>query len=303
MLLRSIFVLVALFCCYAVANDEKLPPWTPIDWRTLPPANADDQVAVYYLASPLLEEDFGDWLEYLDCYHGALGFQNLRTNFTITINYDANDFFRNSLFPKIVQQNGQTELVWINQGANFIYLGINESYWVAGQIVVSTITGTMYNDFISGWNSQVNNTYQFYNMFSVLYSYSSDAWLPSWDCWDFMWASFYILGDMGAQFDQNLQLNRNYANIYSSVPPVNYTALFEEDPQVKQDIIDFYEFTQAAFEDLSFFEFWKTLLEVFEGDFYIRYSDEYWQAQLHWPYFAVDWDYAPLPGQNQHPKK
>jgi len=282
----------------SVESKKNLPPWTPIDWRTLPLALPDDQIAVIYLVSPLLEADFGDWLEYLNLYHGAIAFTNLRTNESITINYDADDFFRNSLFPQIIHNtNGTRELKWINQGGNFIYQDINETYWTAAQEVVATISGDLYNNYIVSWNSRINETNPFYNMFSVTSKFGATPWLPSWDCFDFIWASFQVLHEWGAKFNPSLKLKRDFANIYSSIEPIDYTEKFNDDTDVREDIIDFFTFIQVSFDQLSFMEFFDTLYELGEGKFYVRFTNQYWQTKLHWPYFAVDYEVAALPGQ------
>jgi len=282
----------------AVSDDKPPPPWTPVDWKTLPQANPDDQVSVYYLVSPLLEEDFGDILKYINLYHGAIGFRNHRTNFSITINYDADDFFRNSLFPEVVKyDNGTRDLVWVNQGGSFIYLDINYTYWEAGIYETTVVNGTLYNMYISDFNSAINATYPFYNLFSVLEHFGATPWLPSWDCFDFIWSSFRFFADNGAVFDPNLKLKRNFANIYSSQPPIDYTELANEQPQIRENIIEFFEFIELKLSDLSLVEIFAMIVEVFDGQFYVRYDDQYWLAQLQFPYFAIDYEVQPLPGK------
>jgi len=294
-----LLVVLQLALHFSPVESKKVPaPWTPIDWRTLPLALPDDHIAVTYLVSPLLEASFGKWLEYLNLYHGAIAFTNLRTRESITINYDADDFFRNSLFPQIIHHdNGTRELKWINQGASFIYEGINETYWTAAQELVGVISGDLYNKYIVSWNSQINETNPFYNMFSVTSRFGATPWLPSWDCFDFIWASFDILHQWGAKFNTSLRLKRDFANIYSSIQPVDFTEMFAEDDNIKEDIIDFFAFIQASFDELSFEEFFRTLFELFKGKFYVRFTNQYWETKLHWPYFAVDYEVGLLPGQ------
>jgi len=273
---------------------KSVPAWTPQNWTQLPTANDDDAVEVYYLVSPLLEEDFGDWLSYLNLYHGAIGFFNRNLNFSITINYDADDFFRNSMFPEIDEYpNGTRDLVWVNQGANFIYLGINWTYWIAGEWPVTTINGTTYNRYIAEWNSQINKTHPYYNMFSILKQWESDSWNPSWDCFDFVWASFTALSNLGAKFDSKVSLNRMYINAYSSQPPLDMTTLYYGDDSVRETIIDFYAFIQDS-ADESWEEWVFALIDTFDGIFYIRQSNRYMQIQLNFPYFGFDWEQAPL---------
>jgi hypothetical protein len=101
---------------------------------------------------------------------------------TITINYDADDIMRAALFPEIVTlNNGTKDLLWENQGmdqfvlvltvvgSNFVYMGINETYWNVYNEVVGAISGDGYNNFMSQWNADVNNTQPFYSIYIVLY--------------------------------------------------------------------------------------------------------------------------------------
>jgi len=296
--LKSVFYSCALlFFIVGSSFGHKSVPWTPIDWKTIPPAEADDKIEVFYLICPLLEEDFGDILEYVNLYHSAVAFQNNRTGNQITINYDADDFFRSSLFPVISEaSNGTRELSWINQGGNFIYEGINSTYWTAGTYTVSVINGTLFNRFLSEFNNGINATYPYYNMLSILDKFGAKSWVPSWDCFDFVWASFNYLNENGAELDYTLHLKRDFVNLYGDMP-IDYTDLFENDPVIREEIIDFFAFITLSYEELSFKEFLEAVVTVFDGEFYVRSSDAYWKTQIHFPYFAVDFDEQPLPGQ------
>jgi len=275
----------------------KLAPWTPIDWTTIPPALDDDQVEVIYLLCPLLEEDYGDWLGYIGLHHGAIAFRNVRTGYEITINYDAFNFIRSSVFPVIVNNpNGTQDLDWINGGASFIYEGINETYWTTAQYLVSVINGTLFNNYLSKFNSQINDTYPYYNMFSITPQFGAQSYVPSWDCFDFVWASFNFLYESGASLNYTLNLKRNFVNIYSTAP-LDYTDLYENDPNIKQEVVDFFAFIQANESVLSWEEFFAALFSIFDGVFYVRHSTQYYKAQLQFPYFGSDFAQQLLPGQ------
>lgn len=58
-------------------------------------------------------------------------------------------------------------------------------------------------------------------------------------------SSFHLIIDNGAKFDPTMKLKRNFANIYSSVPPVDYTELARENPTIKEEIIEFFEFIEV----------------------------------------------------------
>jgi len=277
---------------------EKTAPWTPVDWKTLPKALPTDEVVLWYLVAPLLEEDVGKLLATLNLYHGAIAFINTRTNFNITINYDAFDFFRSSLFPYIVTYpNGTKDLKWVNGGGSFIYMNINESYWISDQYKLGTMNGTVYNNFISQWNSQVNSSHPYYSMLSVTSGPNGTTYLPTYDCFDFSWQSFQALYSMGAQFNYSQSPHRDATTIYAASSPTKVTSLYYSDPQVRNQIIEFYEVLQAQLNGISWTSFILTILEMFEGDFYFRYQTDYYQITLSYPYFGFDWFWDPLPGQ------
>lgn len=290
---RSLILLISLLSVIVSVNC--LAPWTPIDWQTIPPASPSDKVEVLYLMSPLLEEDFGNILEYFSLYHGAIAFVNNATGLEITINYDAFNLFKSSVFPDIVTYpNGTTDLVWLDGGASFIYYGINETYWTAGQFLITTINGTQFNMFLSDYNSQVNITHPYYNAMAITDGYGEKPWIPSWDCFDFVWEAMGYLSSIGAQFNESLQLNRDYASVYSS-EPMDYTDLYETDPQIREEINQFYEFTEAAFKNMTLSEIVESFYEIFGGNFFVRSSARYWKAKIHYPYFGIDLEYTPYP--------
>jgi len=291
----AVSILFSFFIGSSIAH--KTVPWTPIDWKTIPPAKPDDQIFVYYLICPLLEEDYGDLLEYVNLYHSAIAFQNNRTGNEITINYDADNFFRSSLFPEVLEYaNGTRDLNWINQGGNFIYQGINSTYWTAGTYMVTTINGSLFNRFLSEFNSGINASNPFYNMLSVVQEFGVEPWVSSWDCFDFVWASLGFLHEHGAQLDYSLQLQRDFVNLYGDMP-LDYTDLFNNDPAIREEVIDFFAFVTASYGELTIMEFLKTIITVFDGQFYVRSSTSYWKTQIHFPYLAVDFAVEPLPGQ------
>jgi hypothetical protein len=190
--------------------------------------SADDRVDVWYLVAPLLEVDLGNLLEGLELFHGGVGFTNRyqfssrlivtchsyhslycrRTNYSININYDADDFFSSSLFPEVVNYgNGTKDLKWLNQGmhccsliafqhfegAVYVYEGIYEPYWCTLRLVIGEINGSIYNTYITEHLSKANQTYPFYNLFSVQERWGAQPWLNSWTCFDFVWSVLDIL--------------------------------------------------------------------------------------------------------------
>jgi len=274
--------------------------WVPIDWQTIPKAAADDDILVEYLIAPLLEEDFGNLLGDLDMFHGAISFTNRNTSYSITMNYDADDFFRASLFPEIVTSaNGTKSLKWENEGACFIYLGVNRTYWTSYYPLIHHLPGSLFNRFLFEVIPQINTTWEYYNMFSIMDHWGGTVYLHSWDCFDFVVTSLRQLASWGAEIDNSQNVNRDYTNIYAREPPLRVTDLYYLDPHVRSDIIAFYEVLQLGLKDISLAELFLILVEDFEGEFYLRSSTDYWKVRLHYPYMGLDWAPAKLPSHSQ----
>jgi len=284
---------------FAFTRGDVPAPWTPVDWKTLPPADPGDTIEMFYLVAPLLEEELGSLLGKLGLYHGALAFANKNTNFSITINYDANDIFRASFFPEIVTYpNGSKDLLWDNGGAVFIYLSINDSYWISGNDKVAIINGELYNRFISKWNSVVNETFPYYEICSVTSHLKGDYYLKSWDCFDYVWEAFQVVYDWGTELNYSLSLKRNFCDLFVSEPPLDVTVLYYSDPNVRKDIVDFYEFIQLQWRKMSLKDFLFTLYETFDGIFYYRYETEYYKLHLRFPFVGIYWYEQELPGSS-----
>jgi len=281
-----------------VALCQHLHPWTPIDWQTIPPALPTDKIDLFYLMAPLMEETYGDELADFDLFHGAIAFSNQRTGYEITINYDAFDLLASSLFPA-VNTSGNGQLTFINSRGTFIYLGINESYWYANQYLLGTISGTLFNNYLSEYNSQINTTLPYYNLFGVKDQFADKAYLSSWDCFDFVWASLNYFYLNGATFNYSLQISRNYVNLYGSFP-IDSTQQYENNPEIHAQIIAFYESIDAAFQNASILGFAAAMSEILVGDIYFYHSNQYYMTELHDPFVGVDYVVVPLPGQEEY---
>jgi len=301
-LLSSLSIVFLIYCI--LDSNAKLAPWTPIDWKTLPKAEPGDRVELSYLVAPLLEESEGNLFKPLKAYHGAIAFQNLNNNMTITINYDAFDIIHAALFPEVVHfPNGTSDLIWSNGGGNFIYMGINETYWNVYNEVIGIINGTTYNEFMNVWNANVNNSNKYYNMFSIMNHFNGKTFYQSWNCFDFCWKAFDIIYGLGVDFDYTKSLVKDDINIYTLIPPINVTDQYKSDPTLRQTIVDLYDlldFVLKKNEDLSILELLETIFELAEGNFFVREGTEYWQIKLSFPFFGCDAVYSPLPGQKKN---
>jgi len=278
--MKTTLFLLSLFACSLAYS------WDPIDYKSLPRAADGDRVELYYLAAPLLKASYGDILGVLGLYHGALGFNNLNNNVSFTFNYDADDFFRSNLFPEIITYpNGSRELKWDNSGALFLYQGIWSEYFSASHIHVATLTGAQYNDVMVNYIPNVNNTHKYYNMVNVKDKNLGVELINGWDCFDFCWETFGYLKKMNISLSDE-PLPRNSINLYSST-----VAKVEEESSVEEDIIAFYEFTQAAFKKMSLMEILTQVWQLYEGNWYVRVDDVYFRLQLQFPPGSVHLDH------------
>lgn len=48
---------------------------------------------------------------------------------------------------------------------------------------------------------------------------------------------------------------------------------------------------------MTLFEIAITVLETFEGEWYVREKTDYWRIKLNWPFFGLDYVPFPLPGE------
>jgi len=219
-----LYLVVILF---SVSWADYCGPWIPLDINTLPPANPNDQINIFYLIAPLMECDYGNDFTYIGAYHGGLGVYNLNSGFSITLNYDATPSFTQALIPNI--SNG--ELYWNNGGALFIYSGINATYWNSNFELLATIDGNTYTSFMK-WIGNYNNTNPWYNIWSVYKHFPENQLWASDDCFTFVWNTIDFLKG------QNITVVPSQAMIslltfYSDSKPVkvNYT-----DPATKKKL-------------------------------------------------------------------
>jgi len=294
--MRTHIIASLIICVYLSSSESKVIPWDPIDWTYVTPALPTDAIDVYYLLAPLLEDDIGTWGETFNVYHGAIGFNNSRTGDEYTLNYDAFDFFRNSLFP-IINTNGTngTQLTWVDGGATYIYTGINESYWIADQVRVAQINGSVFNQFIK-WSPAINETYPYYDMFALTDPNTTDIYLNSFDCFDFVWLSFEYLYAQKVKFDYTVNVSRNYMTFWGE-SPVDMSELYNTSDYYRTDINDFYIFTELKISDMSVSAWASMTYDVTtEGLFYIHQDSKYWMTYLEDPLMTIKFLDTPLPG-------
>lgn len=99
-------------------------------------------------------------------------------------------------------ETGAYDLLYNNIGGAIMYLGINSTYWNY-QVVVSTINGTVHNNYIDQWLKNVNASHPFYNLFNVYAGWNDTVpsgrklLKPGYICADLMFQSFEAMYHFG----------------------------------------------------------------------------------------------------------
>jgi len=175
-------VLLLLFVFIGVQGD--CGPWIPLDITTFPQALPNDTIFIRYLVAPLMECQYNNDGKVVSSYHGGISLVNQRSGFTITVNYDASPSFVLAIVPNIVKSNGTTELIWENFGKVFVYSGENDTYWETA-VHIGNISGNGYNQFMK-WLYTANDSYPYYNLWSVWTDYPGKVLLPNFECFAFV---------------------------------------------------------------------------------------------------------------------
>jgi len=263
--------------------------WIPLDVNTLPDAHPDDQINVFYLVAPLMECQYGNDLALISAYHGGLGLLNTNTGFAITLNYDAIPNFEYALLP-LVNQTDNT-LVWSNQGAVFVYSGINETFWYTNIELVANINGNMYNNYMK-WIKSFNTTYPWYDLWTSLNDWPGDFYPPlSHDCFSFVWQTFAQLETLGAK-------------IIPSEAPIGLLTFFTNSPPIKVDmtnptnqlnVFKFYKDMREKIDEYSILGLVIVMVDlIIEPHYYYHVGEDYYEVKLTSPYVDTIYDNYPV---------
>jgi len=275
---------LVLICLCSVSFADYCGPWIPLDINTLPPANPGDQINIFYLIAPLMECDYGNDFTYVGAYHGGLGLYNINSGFSITLNYDATPNFIQALIPNI--SNG--ELYWDNQGAVFIYQGINETFWNSNFELLATINGTTYNNLMK-WTGSYNTSFPWYNIWSVYKHFPGTPLFPSDDCFTFVWNTINFLKGQGVSVVPS-QAKVSLLAFYSDTAPVkvDYTNI-----TIKKDILAFYSSMVSKLDSLGVIGFIEVMIELaLWENYYFHDGNDYYQVSLKFPWVGTIYDYV-----------
>jgi len=287
------FVCVVLVIFYSSFSYGDCGPWVPLDISTLPSAYPSDIIDINMLVAPLLECSDGDRAKLIDAYHGGLSFRNRRTNFIITINFDASPSFQLAIIPNIIEySNGTVELVWENYGKVFIYSGENDTYWET-ILPIATMNGSSYNMFMK-WLATANDSYLYYNLWSVWTGWPGKVLLPNYECFAFVWTSLNQLEIVGAVFDPNARPKQSFISLYSTSVPQKVDVT---DPTKYKAVVAFYQTLEGKINDEGIIGFLEELWDiVVDGIFYVRKDNDYYLVDLDvFPYVDIHYVEIPLP--------
>eukprot|EP01121_Diplochlamys_sp_Union-15-3_P009749 TRINITY_DN2667_c0_g1_i1.p1 TRINITY_DN2667_c0_g1~~TRINITY_DN2667_c0_g1_i1.p1 ORF type:complete len:326 (-),score=47.80 TRINITY_DN2667_c0_g1_i1:32-1009(-) len=266
--------------------------WTPIDVRSIPEQQYDDVIQVSYLVAPLMECEFGDKLGELNAFHGALGFTNLRTKISWTMNFEATPSFLGALVPTLnISSDDQEQLIWQNYGAVFIYEGVNASFWTKFNKVVAYMSGEQFEKY-KKWIVNYNQTVQYYDLWNVFSDYPNGTqFVNAVDCFEFVWRSLQYLKSIGSKVTVK-SLKQCSISLLAKEKP---SMLNENDPLVKSKVSGFYAKLSKEIQHKSL----AALLDVInavvlENQFIIRLQKNYYLVSLHKPWVSFIWDDKPL---------
>jgi hypothetical protein len=291
-----VFVLISVFFGGLVNAD--CGPWIPLDVNTLPQAAPGDKINVFYLVAPLMECEYGNDFTVIDAYHGGLGIINTNTGFAITLNYDAIPNFNNALLPYV--NTSDNTLQWSNQGAVFIYNGINETFWYSNMELVANINGDQYNKYMT-WIKNFNTSYPWYDLWTSLTDWPGDFFQPySHDCFSFVWQSYAQLTSLGAVIVPS-QTPIGLLTFYTDSAPFKVDMT---NPTNQLQVFKFYKDMSEKIEQLGVLGLIVVMVDlIFEPHYYFHVGTDYYEVKLVYPYVGTIYDNLPVNSGNTLRKK
>lgn len=277
---------------------------TGLPSNTMPTVKPTDTLYVYAMKAPVWEFKYGNLLSKFDIMHDAIGFHHVNSGLNLTMEwYELFQLF-NCTFPHEPERG---VIRWCNQGATCIYSGIDAKHWKEnGTLVkVAQINGTVFNNFAT-WVESDNNTYPFYETWTVVEKPRGKVWFNPFDCASWVIRAFDSMHQFGAEFNQSVQLNYTKVNLISKEPVFIANASdIDNHPLDRAKLLIFYSWFQhyesyAKMLEHLFGYFLEFLVD--DDSFYFYYNDQYWRLPLQKPYFQLTYDAVPLPGANDTKK-
>jgi len=263
-------------------------PWEPIDWKSLQ-ADTADVIHIKYLVAPLKCE-FGNKFALVDAYHGAIAFTNVNSGKSWTMNYDATPSFGGAMLPTVTTKDGTTYLSWQNGGAVFIYNDINQTFWSTVDKEVGKMNGLQFNQFMQ-WISQYNGTYPYYNLWTAYSAYPGEKYIPSNDCFEFVWKSLRKVKELGGTVYPT-HLQQSIITLYVKEKPKKVDV---SDSAQYSAVVSFYSELSKEINKsglLGLLDVVKKM--VFDDQFIIRSDKDYYSLDLKEPWASILWDDVPI---------
>ena len=234
----------------------------------------------------------------MGAFHTAFGVVNRNSGQVFTIEYDAVSEVLNATLPFVVPQPGGTlNLTWYDGGAICVAPLLNRSYYTAGYQHVTTVNGTLFNQFLD-WTTVDNKTYTEYQLFYAMDKWdgsieNSTVYVNSSTCYDFNWRGMDFLYRNGAKLNYSEPMKHDFMALLTSPPQeVDYN-----DPVWHEKITAFYKALHVNLHD-SWVEWLLFLEDLVLGDKFLHANGRYyWMSPMHKPYFKREYAPAPLPGQ------
>jgi len=295
----SVFILFTVLAFLSPVSGD-CGPWIPLNVTTqVPTAKDSDTIIVYNLVSALLECSFDARLSYLNGYHGGIGFRNVNSNFSISVNFDAYPTFEGAVFPVIqFGPDGNPDLIWSSLGKVFIYSGINMTFWSFGTKMVGSINGSVYNQYLK-WVALYNDTEtdsKFYDVFSIYTHFPMRPWDTKWmnphECFSFAWESYRFMASLGVRWTLRTA-RQSIVAIHTQNAP---TLISMTDPVERKLVANFYlYFTNriATEGDDAIIDIIRDLLQ--NDRYYLHRRGQYYLVHPWAPFMDTLYVEVPLP--------
>jgi len=236
---------------------------------------------------------------FLNGYHSGIGFRNLNSGYSMTVNFDAVPSFTGSVIPEVsYQASGEPELLWSDYGGVLIYTGINMTFWAYGSEEVANITGSNFNSLLS-WFVTYNSSNPYYNVWSVHTQYPLQPWDRTWiashDCFAFVWEAYGYLTTLGVHF----KVKSGRQSVMALLSPTEPIKMDMNNPIEKLYVISFYRYLLYQIEVYGPTAILTIVSELlYEERMIIRVDGEYYMVKPWSPFFDTYYVNEPYPPYN-----
>jgi len=201
------------------------------------------------------------------------------------------NYLTNATFPTVINNNGN-QLEWNSQAIINTELSIDFTDW-GQQTKVFVITGAIFQQFTCRLPTYLSE-FPHYQLWQLIPSPgSSNYWIPSSTCVDFVWAGFNVIFNLGGTpVEGSATPARDWFYVIGSAPvEVSYG---DELPELLQ----FYSVFNWTSPTQTLTGLFQTTYTAFNGTFYIHDGFSYYQTQVSSPLLVMSYDTTPYATDN-----